>query len=84
MRHRSPVNGVFPNENGKVKEGLYVVGWAKRGPSGTIPTNRAEAQQVAQEIAKEVADRTGQAVLLSANSSKKACRLGGPCGLASH
>jgi len=29
------------------------VGWAKRGPSGTIPTNRAEAQQVAQRIATE-------------------------------
>jgi NADPH-dependent glutamate synthase beta subunit-like oxidoreductase len=49
----SPVNGVFPNEDGRVKEGLYVVGWAKRGPSGTIPTNRTEAQQLAQKIAQE-------------------------------
>src|SRR5271165_3813653 len=49
----SPANGVFPNDNGKVKEGLYVVGWAKRGPSGTIPTNRIEAQQVAQKILTE-------------------------------
>ncbi len=30
------------------------MGWAKRGPSGTIPTNRAEAQQVAQKITSEV------------------------------
>ena len=50
----TPANGVFPNEDGKVKEGLYVVGWAKRGPSGTIPTNRTEAQQVAQRMAQEV------------------------------
>ena len=47
----SPTNGVFANENGKVEDRLYVVGWAKRGPSGTIPTNRTEAQQVAQRIA---------------------------------
>ena len=50
----TPSNGVFPNEGGKVKEGLYVVGWAKRGPSGTIPTNRTEAQQVAQRVSQEV------------------------------
>jgi Pyridine nucleotide-disulphide oxidoreductase len=56
----NPVNGVFPNEHGKVKEGLYVVGWAKRGPSGTIPTNRAEAQQVAQRMAQEVSDSNRQ------------------------
>jgi ferredoxin--NADP+ reductase len=50
----SPANGVFSNDAGKVGGGLYVAGWAKRGPSGTIPTNRAEAQQVAQKIASEV------------------------------
>ena len=51
-----PMNGVFANENGKINDGLYVVGWAKRGPSGTIPTNRAEAQQVAQLMAQEITD----------------------------
>ena len=49
----APVNGVFANQDGKVAERLYVVGWAKRGPSGTIPTNRVEAQQLAQKIAQE-------------------------------
>jgi len=49
-----PSNGAFANEEGKVGEGLYVAGWARRGPSGTIPTNRAEAQQVAQKMACEV------------------------------
>ncbi len=52
----SPVKGVFPNDAGKVRDHLYVVGWAKRGPSGTIPTNRTEAQEVAQKIAQEVND----------------------------
>lgn len=60
-----PSQGVFRNEDGKVKERLYVVGWAKRGPSGTIPTNRSEAQQVAQRMAQEVAgaDRPGGSAL---------------------
>jgi ferredoxin--NADP+ reductase len=50
-----PQEGVFPNEDGKVEDGLYVVGWAKRGPSGTIPTNRKESHTVADKIAEEVA-----------------------------
>jgi ferredoxin--NADP+ reductase len=49
-----PEDGVFANQDGKVDERLYVVGWAKRGPSGTIPTNRVEAQQLAQRIAQEM------------------------------
>ena len=39
-----------------MEDRLYVVGWAKRGPSGTIPTNRVEAQEVAQKIAQEIRD----------------------------
>jgi len=31
-------------------EGVFAVGWAKRGPSGTIPTNRAHSHGVAQEV----------------------------------
>ncbi len=53
---RSPLNGVFLNNEGKIDERLYVVGWAKRGPTGTIPTNRVEGQQVAQTVAREIAD----------------------------
>ncbi len=53
-----PVNGVFANQAGKVDHGLYVVGWAKRGPSGTIPTNRAEALEIAQQIISEVTAAT--------------------------
>jgi NADPH-dependent glutamate synthase beta subunit-like oxidoreductase len=61
----SPSQGVFRNEDGKVRERLYVVGWANRGPSGTIPTNRTEAQQVAQRMAEEVTGtrKTGTAGL---------------------
>lgn len=42
--------GVLANDEGRIAPGLYVVGWAKRGPSGTIPTNRAEAKAVADRI----------------------------------
>jgi len=52
----TPENGVFTNQGGKIGDRLYVTGWAKRGPSGTIPTNRVEAQQVAQKIAQEISD----------------------------
>lgn len=60
-----PSKGTFANENGLIRERLYVTGWARRGPTGTIPTNRGEAQQVAQRMAKEVTDggQPGQAAL---------------------
>jgi NADPH-dependent glutamate synthase beta subunit-like oxidoreductase len=71
----TPANGVFTNEEGKVEDRLYVVGWAKRGPSGTIPTNRAEAQQVAQKITQEVPDgvRPGRAGVLPLLEQRQVC-----------
>ena len=48
-------NGVIANDGGKVADGLYVVGWAKRGPTGTIPLSRAELHAVAQRLIAEVA-----------------------------
>jgi NADPH-dependent glutamate synthase beta subunit-like oxidoreductase len=71
----TPANGVFSNEEGKVKDRLYVVGWAKRGPSGTIPTNRTEAQQVAQKIAQEIPDsvRPGRAGVLPLLAQRQIC-----------
>ncbi len=69
------VNGAFSNHDGKVQDRLYVVGWAKRGPSGTIPTNRTEAQQVAQEISKEVTDanRPGASALRQLLEERRVC-----------
>jgi NADPH-dependent glutamate synthase beta subunit-like oxidoreductase len=49
----APEDGLFANDSGRIAPGLYVVGWAKRGPSGTIATNRAEAHAVAQRIVAE-------------------------------
>jgi ferredoxin/flavodoxin---NADP+ reductase len=36
---------------------FFPVGWAKRGPTGTIPTNRAESLAVAKEVLAWLADR---------------------------
>ncbi|MEU5842546.1 FAD-dependent oxidoreductase [Rhodococcus sp. NPDC047139] len=37
--------GVVPNTGGRVDTGVYVTGWAKRGPSGVIGTNKGCAKQ---------------------------------------
>ncbi len=39
-------NGKVINTDGVVDDGLYVVGWAKRGPSGVIGTNKSDAADV--------------------------------------
>lgn len=36
---------VIPNEAGRVEQGVYVTGWAKRGPSGVIGTNKGCAKE---------------------------------------
>jgi ferredoxin--NADP+ reductase len=47
--------GKFLNENGKIDERLYAVGWARRGPTGTIGTNRPDGYEVADRIAAQMA-----------------------------
>lgn len=37
-------------EHGRLGDGLYCVGWFRRGPVGTIPANRADARTVADAI----------------------------------
>ena len=43
--------GKVVNTDGFVRENLYVVGWAKRGPSGVIGTNKSDAADVMQLLA---------------------------------
>ena len=38
--------GKVVNNEGRVGENLYVVGWAKRGPSGVIGTNKSDSTEV--------------------------------------
>lgn len=41
-------------EVGRIEPGLYRTGWAKRGPRGAIPENRACAKSVAEEITADI------------------------------
>jgi ferredoxin--NADP+ reductase len=68
--------GKFLNENGKIDDRLYCVGWARRGPTGTIGTNRPDGYEVAAQIEAEMppgssSDRQGaeglKALLASRN-----------------
>jgi NADPH-dependent glutamate synthase beta subunit-like oxidoreductase len=45
--------GRFANVEGRVLPGLYVVGWARRGPSGTIGTNRPDGYAIVDRIAED-------------------------------
>jgi ferredoxin--NADP+ reductase len=47
-------NGRVVNVNGRVSTGLYVVGWAKRGPSGVIGTNKSDSTEVVALIAADL------------------------------
>ena len=45
--------GIVPNDDGRVDDGLYAVGWIKRGPTGVIASNRPDGVAVAQHIADD-------------------------------
>ena len=45
--------GIIPNDDGRVAEGLYTVGWIKRGPTGVISSNRYDGEVVADYIHKD-------------------------------
>ncbi len=41
---------VVPNDDGRVADGLYAVGWIKRGPTGIIASNRPDGVTAADHI----------------------------------
>ena len=58
--------GRFANDEGRILPGLYCVGWARRGPSGTIGTNRPDGYAIADHIAADIgggANKAGRAGL---------------------
>ena len=65
----SPIEGVpfderagrFANDDGRILAGLYCVGWALRGPSGTIGTNRPDGYSVVERIAEDIGSGSGKA-----------------------
>ncbi len=68
--------GRFANDEGRISPGLYCVGWAKRGPSGTIGTNRPDGISVVDLIAADARAGSGKAggsgldVILASRSAK--------------
>lgn len=54
--------GRIANHEGKIREGVYVVGWAKRGPSGVIGTNKSDSSEVVKRILAELPDTPKGAV----------------------
>lgn len=64
----SPIPGVpfeesagrFANDEGRILPGLYCVGWARRGPSGTIGTNRPDGFAVVEQIAADIGQGSGK------------------------
>ena len=47
--------GKYRNDHGQIDDGLFCVGWARRGPSGTIGTNRPDGYDVAEQVAAAMA-----------------------------
>lgn len=50
-----PLSGAtIENVYGRVRDNIYVVGWAKRGSTGTIPTNGPDSRSVVELLTEDV------------------------------
>jgi ferredoxin--NADP+ reductase len=46
--------GLIPNDGGRIAPGLYAVGWAKRGPTGVIGSNKPDGVECASQILADI------------------------------
>ncbi len=68
-----PATGCIPNTAGRVLDapdgsvlsGVYAAGWAKRGPSGLVGTNRACARETVDALLADLGDQAPRAVAAS-------------------
>lgn len=51
-------NGIVVHNEGRVGNGVYAVGWIKRGPTGVIGTNKPDGDIAAAQIFEDIADGT--------------------------
>ncbi len=52
--------GRFASDQGRILPGLYCVGWARRGPSGTIGTNRPDGYAIIDLLAEDIGNGKGK------------------------
>ena len=64
--------GRFINDDGVIRDGLYVAGWARRGPTGTIGTNKPDGENAAKHILTNHApsDKEGHDGLMALATSR--------------
>jgi ferredoxin--NADP+ reductase len=46
--------GHFANDDGRIEPGLYCTGWARRGPTGTIGTNKPDGYATVERISEDL------------------------------
>ncbi|MDA0786199.1 MAG: FAD-dependent oxidoreductase [Proteobacteria bacterium] len=51
-------NGIVVHDEGRVSDGVYAVGWIKRGPTGVIGTNKPDGDIAATQIFEDIAEGT--------------------------
>ena len=49
-----PATGTVPHDRGRVRPGVYVAGWVKRGPTGFIGTNKSCAQETVERLLDDI------------------------------
>jgi adrenodoxin-NADP+ reductase len=52
--------GRFANVEGRIEPGVYCVGWARRGPTGTIGTNRPDGFAIIERVAEDLGHAPGK------------------------
>ncbi|MBT6829486.1 MAG: FAD-dependent oxidoreductase [Rhodospirillaceae bacterium] len=66
--------GIVTNDDGRVADGLYAVGWIKRGPSGVIGSNKPDGKLASEQILADLgpgggkSGRSGLEAMLSERS----------------
>src|SRR3546814_4971810 len=53
--------GRFASDDGRILPGLYAVGWARRGPSGTIGTNKPDGARIGEMVLEDIGRGAGKA-----------------------
>jgi NADPH-dependent glutamate synthase beta subunit-like oxidoreductase len=51
-------NGIVVHDDGRVEDGVYAVGWIKRGPTGVIGSNKPDGDTAATQILEDISDGT--------------------------